>query len=109
MWDSVGDSLKLKFYLDIGRVRGAHTPCDCHVENPVPLLDPVASAVDSDTTVLQTGKPNPTASELHNEVWSSLSLTSGTSASSQLASDMRVEMLTDAAVWGHTYSPNPCY
>lgn len=80
MWDSVGNSIKLKFYLGIGRFRGVRTPCDCHVENPVPLPDPVASTVDSDTTILQTGKLSPMATELHNEVWSSPSLTSVTSA-----------------------------
>lgn len=68
MWGFVDDNMKFKYYLDIGKLRGVHTQCDCCVETPVPLLDPLASAVDSDTIILQRGKLNPMASELHNEV-----------------------------------------
>jgi hypothetical protein len=68
MWDFVGDSIKLKSYLDIRRFRGVHATCDSHVGNPVPLLGPLASTENSDTTLLQTEKLNPMASELHNKV-----------------------------------------
>lgn len=64
-WGFVGDNTELTSYLDIGRssFRGVHTPCDCHVENLVPLLDPQASAADGDTSIPQTGRLDPMASE----------------------------------------------